>query len=210
MDERRSVQPQALLDLGNHGFMGVQVEEKYGGLALRNRDIARLLDQAAAIDLSLGTFLLVCLFPGVRPIAAFGSPRAEGRGAARPRARPHARRLRADRARRRHALQRDGGAGRRAARRRWRVSGDKVWIGNAQWSNVLTVVAHDVDANGRRRGLTAFAVRTDQPGVVLGRELPSMGMRGVVQGEVSFADVLVDATTWWASRSAASRSASTR
>ena len=75
MDERRSVQPQALLDLGNHGFLGVQVEEKFGGLALRNRDIARLLDQAAAIDLSLGTFLLVCLFPGVRPIAAFGSSR---------------------------------------------------------------------------------------------------------------------------------------
>jgi hypothetical protein len=73
------------------------------------------------------------------------------------------------------------------------VSGDKVWIGNAQWSSVLTVVAHDVDASGRRRGLTAFAVRTDQPGVVLGRELPSLGMRGVVQGEVSFEGVLVDA-----------------
>jgi alkylation response protein AidB-like acyl-CoA dehydrogenase len=75
---------------------------------------------------------------------------------------------------------------------RWRVSGEKVWIGNAQWSNVLTVVAHEVDTNGRRRGLMAFAVRTDQSGVVLGRELSSMRMRGVVQGEVSFRDVLVD------------------
>ena len=93
---------------------------------------------------------------------------------------------------------------------RWRVSGEKVWIGNAQWSNVLTVVAHDVDANGRRRGLTAFAVRTDQPGVVLGRELPSMGMRGVVQGEVAFRDVAWTPTTSSASRSAGSRSAWTR
>ena len=74
VDARRSVQPQVLLELGNRGLLGVQVEEKYGGLALRNADIARLLDQAAAIDLSLGTFLLVCLFPGVRPLAAFGSP----------------------------------------------------------------------------------------------------------------------------------------
>ena len=192
MDERRSVQPQTLLDLGNHGFMGVQVEEKYGGLALRNRDIARLLDQAAAIDLSLGTFLLVCLFPGVRPLAAFGSPLlkdevlpdlARGRTLAgyaqtEPGAGTHFNAMAAQ-----AVSQPDG---------RWRVSGEKVWIGNAQWSNVLTVVAHDVDANGRRRGLTAFAVRTDQPGVVLGRELPSMGMRGVVQGEVAFRDVLVD------------------
>jgi alkylation response protein AidB-like acyl-CoA dehydrogenase len=192
MDERRSVQPQALLDLGNHGFMGVQVEEKYGGLALRNRDIARLLDQAAAIDLSLGTFLLVCLFPGVRPLAAFGSSvlkdevlpdLARGRTLAgyaqtEPGAGTHFNAMAAQ-----AVAQPDG---------RWRVSGEKVWIGNAQWSNVLTVVAHDVDANGRRRGLTAFAVRTDQPGVVLGRELPSMGMRGVVQGEVAFRDVVVD------------------
>ena len=193
MDERRSVQPQVLLDLGNQGFIGVQVEEKYGGLALRNRDIARLLDQAAAIDLSLGTFLLVCLFPGIRPLAAFGSPLlkdevlpdlARGRTLAgyaqtEPGAGTHFNAMAAQ-----AVAQPDG---------RWRVSGDKVWIGNAQWSNVLTVVAHDVDASGRRRGLTAFAVRTDQPGVALGREMPSMGMRGVVQGEVAFRDVLVDA-----------------
>ena len=193
MDERRSIQPQALLDLGNQGFLGVQVEEKFGGLALRNRDIARVLDQAAAIDLSLGTFLLVCLFPGIRPLAAFGSPLlkdevlpdlARGRTLAgyaqtEPGAGTHFNAMAAQ-----AVAQPDG---------RWKVSGDKVWIGNAQWSNVLTVVAHDVDASGRRRGLTAFAVRTDQPGVRLGRELPSLGMRGVVQGEVSFHDVVVDA-----------------
>jgi alkylation response protein AidB-like acyl-CoA dehydrogenase len=192
MDQRRSVQPQTLLALGNQGFLGVQVEEKFGGLALRNRDIARLLDQAAAIDLSLGTFLLVCLFPGIRPLAAFGSPLlkdevlpdlARGRALAgyaqtEPGAGTHFNAMAAQ-----AVAQPDG---------RFRVSGDKVWIGNAQWSSVLTVVAHDVEASGRRRGLTAFAVRTDQPGVRLGREMPSMGMRGVVQGEVSFHDVLVD------------------
>jgi alkylation response protein AidB-like acyl-CoA dehydrogenase len=193
VDARRSVQPQVLLDLGNHGLMGVQVEEKYGGLALRNRDIARVLDQAAAIDLSLGTFLLVCLFPGIRPLAAFASPvlkdevlpdLARGRTLAgyaqtEPGAGTHFNAMAAQ------AVAQPGGG--------WRITGEKVWIGNAQWSNVLTVVAHDVDAGGRRRGLTAFAVRTDQPGVTLGRELPSMGMRGVVQGEVAFRDVLVDA-----------------
>ncbi len=192
MDERRSIQPQALLALGNQGFLGVQVEEKYGGQALRNRDIQRLLDQAAAIDLSLGTFLLVCLFPGIRPLAAFGSPLlrdevlpdlAAGRALAgyaqtEPGAGTHFNAVAAE-----AVAQPDG---------HWRLSGDKVWIGNAQWSSVLTVVAHDVDANGRRRGLSAFAVRTDQPGVRLGRELPSLGMRGVVQGEVSFRDVVVD------------------
>jgi alkylation response protein AidB-like acyl-CoA dehydrogenase len=192
MDERRSIQPQVLLELGNHGFLGVQIEEKYGGLALRNREIQRALDQAAAIDLSLGTFLLVCLFPGIRPLAAFGSPLLKDE-------------VLPDLARGRTLAgyaQTEAGAGTHfnamAAQAiaqpdgRWRLSGEKVWIGNAQWSSVLTVVAHDVDASGRRRGLTAFAVRSDQPGVALGRELPSLGMRGVVQGEVAFRDVMVD------------------
>jgi hypothetical protein len=73
-----------------------------------------------------------------------------------------------------------------------RLSGDKVWIGNAPWASLLTVVAHDIGSDGRRRGLTAFAVEVDRPGVVLGREILSMGMRGMVQGEVSFRDVTVD------------------
>jgi alkylation response protein AidB-like acyl-CoA dehydrogenase len=193
VDARRSVQPETVLALGNEGFLGVQVEEKYGGLALRSRDIARLLDQAAAIDLSLGTYLLVCLFPGIRPLAAFGSQAtkdallpdlARGRSLAgyaqtEPGAGTHFNAMAAE-----ARLQPDGS---------WRVSGDKVWIGNAQWSSVLTVVAQEVDASGRRRGLTAFAVRSDLPGVQLGRELPSMGMRGVVQGEVSFRDVRLEA-----------------
>ena len=155
MDERRSVQPQALLDLGNHGFMGVQVEEKYGGLALRNRDIAR------AARPGRGDRPLARHVPARLPVPRRAPDRrvrlvaAEGRGAARPGERTHARRLRADRARRRHALQRHGRAGDRASRTaRWLLSGDKVWIGNAQWSNVLTVVAHDV---GRERP----APRTD-------------------------------------------------
>jgi alkylation response protein AidB-like acyl-CoA dehydrogenase len=191
MDERRSIPPYVALDLGNRGFFGMQVDEKYGGLALRTREVARLHEQAAAIDLSFGTFLLVCLFPGVRPIAAFGSPAVKDA-------------LLPDLARGRILAgfaQTEPGAGTHfpamAARAvatgdgAWSLSGDKVWIGNASWSGVLTVMAHDVDASGRRRGLTAFAVPTDRRGVQPGAELLSMGMRAVVQNEVAFRDVAV-------------------
>ena len=72
----------------------------------------------------------------------------------------------------------------------WRLSGEKVWIGNSSWARVLTAMAHGVDERGRRRGLTAYAVRMDRPGVVLGREILSMGMRHR-PGEVAFRDVAV-------------------
>jgi alkylation response protein AidB-like acyl-CoA dehydrogenase len=190
IDERRCIPPHVALDFGNRGLFGVQVEERFGGLGLRNREIARVLEQAAAIDLGLGTWLLTSLFPGVRPIAAFATPRlqaevlpllAQGRILA-------------------GYAQTEPGAGThfaamsaraQAQPRGWSLSGEKVWIGNATWAGLLTVMAHDVDEGGRRRGLTAFAVRTEQPGVALGRELLSMGMRGMVQSEVAFHDVAV-------------------
>lgn len=193
IDERRCIPPYVALDFGNQGVLGMQVETRFGGLGLRSREVARVLEQAAAIDLGLGTWVLVCMFPGIRPIAAFGGdalrdallpPLAQGRILAgyaqtEPGAGTHFQAM--------EARAEAAGPG------RWRLSGDKWWIGNATWAGVLTAMAHDVDERGRRRGLTAFAVRTEQRGVALGRELMSLGMRGVVQSEVSFRDVEVAA-----------------
>jgi alkylation response protein AidB-like acyl-CoA dehydrogenase len=193
IDERRSIPPHVVLDWGNAGLLGIQVEERHGGLALRHREVVRILEQAAALDLGVGTWLLVCLYPGVRPLAAFGGEALRDE-------------LLPDLARGRILAgyaQTEPGAGTHfqgmaaravaAAGDGWCVSGDKVWIGNAHWSGVLTVIANAVDRGGARRGLSAFAVRTDAPGVALGGELVSMGLRGMVQSEVSFRGVAVDA-----------------
>jgi len=191
IDERRTIPPYLALDFGNRGLMGMQVEERFGGLALRNRDLARVLEQAAAIDLSVATFLLISLFPGVRPIAAFGSESlreellpqlATGRllagyGQTEVAAGTHFNAI--------GTVARPCGAGRFAIR------GGKTWIGNAGWAGVLTVMTQEFDETGKKRGLSAFAVRTDRPGVHFGAELLSMGMRGVIQSELSFADVEV-------------------
>ncbi|MGH0037949.1 MAG: acyl-CoA dehydrogenase family protein [Myxococcota bacterium] len=190
IDERRSVPPHVVLDFGERGLFGIQVETAFGGLGLRNRDVARVMQQAAALDMSVGTFALVCLFPGVRPIAAFSGPalRAEvlpalasgrmlaGYAQTEPGAGTHFQAMEA------RAVRGDGG---------WRVRGDKTWIGNSTWAGLLTTMARDVDAEGRGQRLTAFAIRTDLPGVVQGAELQSLGMRSVVQGELSFRDVAV-------------------
>jgi hypothetical protein len=57
---------------------------------------------------------------------------------------------------------------------------------------MLTVMAQEVDAAGKKRGsLIALAVRPEQEGVTVGRELLTMGMRGMPQGELHFRDVFV-------------------
>jgi alkylation response protein AidB-like acyl-CoA dehydrogenase len=190
IDERRCIPPHVTLDFGNQGIFGMHVEERFGGLALRCRDVARVLEQAAALDLGLGTWLLTSMFPGVRPIAAFGSDALKdavlrdlatgrvlaGYGQTEPGAGTHFPAMSA------RAVATDRGT--------WKVSGDKVWIGNATWAGVLTVMAHEIEGD-RRRGLNAYAVPMDAPGVVFGRELLSLGMRGMVQSEISFRDVEV-------------------
>lgn len=191
IDERRSIPPHVALDMGRAGLFGMQVEEKYGGLALRHVEIARVLEQLAAIDLGLGTWLLTSLFPGVRPISAFAGPvlkdellpdlaagrRLAGYAQTELGAGTHFAAMEA-----RAVDQGDG---------TWRLSGDKLWIGNSSWAGMLTVMAHDVAPDGRRRGLTAFAVDLDRAGVLAGREMLSLGMRGMVQGEIGFREVRV-------------------
>jgi alkylation response protein AidB-like acyl-CoA dehydrogenase len=192
IDERRCIPPYIALDLGNRGLMGMQVEERYGGLALRNRDIARVLEQAAALDLGLGGWLTTLIFPGIRPIATFATDAvkdellpllARGRiigayaqteaGAGSDFTQITA-----------TAMPRPGGG--------FRISGEKVWIGNASWSSVITVMAQVCNKKGVPIEMAAFAVRTDQPGVTPGEELLSMGLRGMVQGKIGFRDVDVD------------------
>ena len=189
IDERRCIPPYIVLDFGNQGLFGMQVEERYGGLALRCRDIARVLEQAAAIDLGLGGWLTTSIFPGIRPIATFATDAvkdevlpllARGRllgayvqteaGAGADFTQLAAK-----------AMPRPGGG--------FRLSGDKVWIGNGTWCGVMTVMAHVCDRRGTPVDLGAFVVRTDQPGVHPGEELLSMGMRGMVQSKIDLRDV---------------------
>jgi acyl-CoA synthetase (AMP-forming)/AMP-acid ligase II len=58
IDERRCIPPHIVLDLGNHGVLGMQIPQQYGGLGLGNRDAMRVVEQLAAIDLTLATFVV--------------------------------------------------------------------------------------------------------------------------------------------------------
>ena len=57
IDERRSIPPHVVLDFGNRGLFGLQVPRRHGGLELTQTDTVRVLQQLAAIDLTLATFV---------------------------------------------------------------------------------------------------------------------------------------------------------
>ena len=189
-DERRSLAPHLVLDLGNHGLFGLQAPAALGGQGLATVDLVRVMAQLAALDLTLATVVGVHNGLGLRPLLRFGSPalRAQwgpvlssGRQLAafalsEPQAGSNPRAIGT------RAVRVDGG---------WRLSGEKHLIGLASWSGVLNVFARAFDGAGRALGTVALLVPEDAPGLVQGPEALTMGMRAMVQNAVRFDEVFV-------------------
>jgi len=193
MDERRSMPPHVLLDLGNHGFLGMQAPFELGGKALATGDLLRLMEQLAAIDLTLATAVGVHNGLGLRPLLRFAPERLRAAVA------PH---LAGGRQLAAFALTEPAaGANPLAMRTRaqrcpggWRLNGDKYLIGLANWAGWITVVARALDEEGVALGTVALLLPDDAPGLHQQAEALTMGMRAMVQNGLRFDEVFVPDT----------------
>jgi alkylation response protein AidB-like acyl-CoA dehydrogenase len=190
MDERRCVTPGVVLDFGNKGLFGLRVPARYGGCGMGMGDVLRVLEQLAAIDLTLAILVGDHNALGLLPLVEYGRE---------PLRRELLPALAAGRQLAAFALTEPGAGSnpnaiRTVARRvpgGWRLSGEKCWIGLASWAGVISVFARAVDESGRPLGALALAVRQGAPGLRLGPEAPTLGLRGIVQNALDFDDVWV-------------------
>ena len=193
MDERRTLAPHVVLELGNRGVLGLEAPTRLGGAGLSQGEALKVITEIASVDLSIATFVGIHNALGLRPILKYGTPEqidTWGRDAASGRilagyaitepgagSNPTAITTTAQR-------QSDGS---------WLLNGTKNWIGNAAWSGVLTVVARTLEG-GTPTGVGAFLISSSAPGVRNGAEALTMGVRSIVQNVVHFDDVHVDST----------------
>ncbi|MFJ9565281.1 acyl-CoA dehydrogenase family protein [Streptomyces fuscichromogenes] len=70
------------------------------------------------------------------------------------------------------------------------LSGQKTWISNAPYAQRFVIFA-TVDPALRSRGVTAFVVERDTPGLTVGKPMRKMGQRGIVNAELFLDDVRV-------------------
>lgn len=191
IDERRCIPPPIILDFGNHGLFGMLVPPAYGGLGLRCVDMYRVVEQLAAIDLTLAVFVGLNNTLGVRTLLRHGGPRrrdellpalAAGRVLAafaytEAAAGSHPWAI--------AATATDLGDGRH------RLRGTKIWSGTSAWAGAIHVFARTIGPDGRPGGISAFVVPADAPGLRIGPEALTMGVRGMVQNTVHLDDVIV-------------------
>ncbi|WP_322077630.1 AMP-binding protein [Burkholderia cepacia] len=180
IDERRTIPPHVVLDFGNRGLLGMPIDRSHGGLGLGHRDMARVFAQLAAIDSTLAFFVALNNTLGIVPIMRHAQPAlrdellpslASGRMLAafaitEPAAGSHVRAI-ASRAQ-------------RTASGDWLVTGTKRWSGSSAWAGIINVFAKQADGTG----MVGLAVRPGTPGVRIGAEELTMGVRGMIQNSL--------------------------
>lgn len=191
IDERRCIPPYVVLDFGNHGLLGLRVPQRYGGLELMQADVVRVLEQLGGIDLTLATFLSSHA-NGVHAIQKYGSSALREQLLSK---------LASGREISAFALtEPSAGSNPRAiqteavpdARGGWVLNGEKYLVDSGSWASVINVFTRTSDQTGRSSGISAFAVRQGTPGLVIGSESLTMGLRGMVQNTMLLRDVRVE------------------
>jgi alkylation response protein AidB-like acyl-CoA dehydrogenase/acyl carrier protein len=187
IDERRTIPPHIVLDFGNEGLLGMQIDNAYGGLGLTHREMLEVLSQLAAIDTTLAFFVGLNNSLGIRPIMLHGQPAlrdellpllAGGRMLAafalsEPAAGSNVRAIAAS------AERIDNGD--------WLVNGVKSWSGSSAWAGVVNVFARQTDGSG----MVGLAIRQGTPGFRIGPEDLTMGVRGMIQNTLYLDDARV-------------------
>lgn len=71
----------------------------------------------------------------------------------------------------------------------WILNGEKLWCTNGSIADVLVVMARTPGKGGKPGPISAFIVETKLPGVEIAKRLEFMGIRGIENALIRFADV---------------------
>lgn len=192
VDEREEVPPHVIRELAQMGLFGIAIPAEYGGMGFSQSAYCRVFEAVTAYDVGLGIILGVHLSIGTKGIVLAGTdeqkrlylPKAAAGewfasfALTEPNAGSDAQGIQS-----RAVLDGD----------EWVLNGDKIWIGNASFSEIIVAFAQtQVERKGRTVDrVTAFILRPDMPGFQRGEPLRKMGARGSNQAELHFRDVRV-------------------
>jgi isovaleryl-CoA dehydrogenase len=170
--------------LGDQGFLGVTLPEKFGGLGLPYRSQALILEEISRVSPALA------LSVGAHSNLFGDNLGRNGSDAQRAEFLPAA--ARGDAVGALALTEPNSGSDAvslttRAERKGdgWVLHGSKQFITNGPVADALLVYAKTAPEKGSR-GISAFLVRRDDPGFSVAKSLDKMGMRGSPTGELAF------------------------
>jgi len=191
IDERRCIPPYIVNEFAKKGIFGFHSSPEDGGLGLTTVDWIKLIGQLGGLDATISQLVAINGL-GTRPYIAYGS-KVQKENILHGLAKGHTLSCFAqtEDSAGTNFMAMESVAIKSSDNSSWTINGSKVWIGNAGWSNIITLVSQTKSEDGDDLGLTAFVVPTDTVGVIIGEELNTMGLRGVVQNRIDFKDVTI-------------------
>ena len=190
IDEQGAFPPHVLLDIGNQGFFGLHISKKYGGLELKTSDILRVLEQVAAIDLTLALMIIESI-QGAHTLENYATDSVKNR---------YLPQLAIGRIFMAGALtESEAGSNPRAmksvavahAEQGWVLKGQKRWVGMGGSAALIAVYVHHLDTHNQWQGISGFLVPQGAEGLRIGAESRTMGLRGFAKNTIHLENIKI-------------------
>jgi butyryl-CoA dehydrogenase len=188
MDDAGRIEPTLITQLFELGLMGVEIPETQGGTGADFFTSVIVVEELSKVDPSVGVLVDVQNTLVINAILRWGTAEQQAR---------YFPALASDTVGA-YALS-EAGSGSdafalacRATRdgHGWRLNGQKMWITNGQEAGLFIVFA-TVDPDAGYKGITAFLVESDQPGLTVGKKEDKLGIRASSTNEIVLEDVAV-------------------
>lgn len=172
--------------MGELGFMGIEVPEEYGGVGMDTLAYALALEEICKVDASHGTIMSVNNSLVCHGLMKFGTeeqkqnylvPVASGQkigsySLTEPMSGSDAGTMRS------RAVLNDEGT-------HYVINGRKSWVTSAPFADVVILFTM-TDPDKKHKGITAFIIDTDKPGFERGKKEPKLGIRASATSEITF------------------------
>ncbi|MFC4077310.1 acyl-CoA dehydrogenase [Salinithrix halophila] len=191
MDREDRFPREVVTKLGEMGLMGIPVPEEWSGAGADFLSYILTLEELSRVSATVGVILAVHTSVGTNPILKYGTEAQKER---------YVRRLASGEFLGAFALtEPQAGSDASALRTRavrcgdtYLLSGSKVFITNAGEADTYTTFAV-TDPEKGAKGITAFVLEKDAPGLVIGKKEKKMGLGGSSTCEVIFEEAEVPA-----------------
>lgn len=191
MDDECKTRPEVIQGLFDHGFMGMEIPEEYGGSGMNFTSACLVVEELSRVDPSVSILVDIHNTLTNNAVRFWGSEQLQEKWLPR---------LASDCVSS-FALS-EAGAGTDAfamkttatpsADGSYYIQGEKLWISNSKEAGVFLVFAN-ANPSLKHRGITAFMVDANTEGVVVGKPEKKLGLRASSTCPVVFNDVKVDA-----------------
>jgi alkylation response protein AidB-like acyl-CoA dehydrogenase len=189
-DESGEFPLETVMQMGELGFMGIEIPEAYGGVGMDTLAYVLALEEICKVDASHGTIMSVNNSLVCHGIMKYGTeeqkqkylrPVASGRkiGAyslTEPMSGSDAGAMRG------RAVLNEAGT-------HYVINGLKSWVSSAPFADIIVLFTM-TQPEKLHRGISAFIIETDKPGFERGKKEPKLGIRASATSEINFDNYL--------------------